>query len=381
MITRRKVLKIIGGGVILSATGLNGCAVLEGPSRSARVAWRNAGQESEFRRSALSYALLAPNPHNRQPWLVELVGEDALTLYCDLGRRLPATDPHDRQTTIGCGAFLELLKIAAAQDGYSTQLILFPEGENMQMLDSRPIAHVVFSKTSILPDPLFHHILTRRSNKNEYSSKKVLDKTMSRLVKQGESFGVAIDSTSETKRVSQLQALCWQAYATEANTREAYQESIDLMRFGPAEVAKNPDGITMDSRFLSMLNLTGMINRNTIADPISSAFQQSLEMYLEKINSTSTFLWLRNNGDTRLDEINAGRAYLRVNLQATKESLALHPISQALQEYPQMSQIHQSIHQLIGKGKRIQMFARVGYAPSVIATPRWGLNKHIKRPE
>ena len=132
MITRRKVLKLIGGGVILSATGLAGCAVLEGPSQSARVAWRNASQEPEFRRRALSYALLAPNPHNRQPWLVELVGEDSLTLYCDLARLLPATDPYDRQTTIGCGAFLELLTIAAAQDGYSTQLTLFPDGENMQ---------------------------------------------------------------------------------------------------------------------------------------------------------------------------------------------------------------------------------------------------------
>ena len=92
MITRRKVLKLIGGGVILSATGLAGCAVLEGPSQSARVAWRNASQEPEFRRRALSYALLAPNPHNRQPWLVELVGEDSLTLYCDLARLLPDND-------------------------------------------------------------------------------------------------------------------------------------------------------------------------------------------------------------------------------------------------------------------------------------------------
>jgi len=381
MIERRKTLKLIGGGVIFSAAGLSGCAVIKGPSQSARAAWRNAGQESEFRRRALSYALLAPNPHNRQPWQVKLVGEDALTLYCDLERRLPVTDPYDRQTTIGCGAFLELLTIAAAQDGYSTKIISFPEGENMQTLDSRPIAHVVFSKTLIQPDPLFQQILSRRSNKDDYSSKRVLETAMDRVAEQGAAFGVTIDSTSETKLISKLQELSWQAYAKEVNTRKAYQESIDLMRFGPAEVAKNPDGITMDSRFLSMLNLTGIMNRNSIADPSSSAFKQGLEMYQEKINSTSTFLWLTNNGDTRLDEINAGRAYLRVNLQATEQSLALHPVSQALQEYPEMSNIYQSMHQLIGKGKRIQMFARVGYAPSVKATPRWGLDKHIKRPE
>lgn len=115
MSSRRNVLKLIGGGVVVAATATGGFLAMNQPSRTARAPWREAGGYDEFRRRALSYALLAPNPHNRQPWLVRLDGDRGLTLFCDLQRRLPATDPMDRQITIGCGAFLELLAIAAAR--------------------------------------------------------------------------------------------------------------------------------------------------------------------------------------------------------------------------------------------------------------------------
>lgn len=102
---RRDVLKLIGGGAVVAATApLSGCSGV-GVSQAARGPWRNAGQYDDPRKRALSYALLAPNPHNRQPWLVRLEGADALTLQVDPARRLPATDPFDRQIVIGCGAF------------------------------------------------------------------------------------------------------------------------------------------------------------------------------------------------------------------------------------------------------------------------------------
>ena len=89
---------------------------------------------------ALSYAVLAPNPHNRQPWLVDLAEPDVATLYCDLDRRLPQTDPLDRQITIGLGCFLELFVLAAAQEGYASAISLFPQGSATPRLDARPVA-------------------------------------------------------------------------------------------------------------------------------------------------------------------------------------------------------------------------------------------------
>lgn len=101
MTSRRGVLKLIGGGVVLAAASAGGFIALNQPSVAAREAWRTAGQEAEYRRRFLSYALLAPNPHNRQPWLLRLIGQDSLALHGDLDRRLPVTDPSPASC---CGA-------------------------------------------------------------------------------------------------------------------------------------------------------------------------------------------------------------------------------------------------------------------------------------
>ena len=65
--SRRKTLGLIGGGTIVAATG--GIAVFaktRTPTK-ALAPWDMAGNYDDPRLRALSYALLAPNPHNRQP--------------------------------------------------------------------------------------------------------------------------------------------------------------------------------------------------------------------------------------------------------------------------------------------------------------------------
>jgi hypothetical protein len=104
---------------------------------------------------------------------VRLEGADALTLQVDLARRLPATDPFDRQIVIGCGAFLELLAIAAAEEGYRADIVAFPEGDDMKTLDARPVARVTLVAGASQRDPLAAHILARRSNKTVYEPREV----------------------------------------------------------------------------------------------------------------------------------------------------------------------------------------------------------------
>lgn len=57
------------------------------------------GWERDIRlRVFVSYAILAPSPHNVQPWRVKLTGPSALDLYVDPTRLLPETDPPYRGT-------------------------------------------------------------------------------------------------------------------------------------------------------------------------------------------------------------------------------------------------------------------------------------------
>ena len=379
MTSRRGVLKLIGGGVVLAAAGAGGFVALNQPSRAAREAWRVAGQETEYRRRFLSYALLAPNPHNRQPWLVQLEGDDALTLYVDLERRLPATDPVDRQIILGCGAFLELLRLAAAEEGYEAQITAFPDGapDMTGRLDARPVARVQFAPSAAKPDPLFAHVLARHTNREVYEARDVEPEKLAALVAAGSAFGLAAHTCGNDQTAEQLRDLTWRAHERESTTAYTMQESIDLMRFGPAEVARHRDGLSMEGPFLALGTLAGVVTPEALADPTSAAFKQGLDMYRPLAASARAFAWLTNDGATREGQLAAGRAYMRLTLEAVAQGLAVHPWSQALQEYPEIADLYAEVHALIGGGQTLQMLVRVGYAKPVPPAPRRGLEAHM----
>ena len=378
MPSRRRVLQLIGGGTVIAAAATGGLLYAGAPSKAAREPWRTAGQYEELRRRCLSYAILAPNPHNRQPWLVKLEGDDALTFYCDLDRRLPITDPFDRQITIGCGAFLELLSLAAAEEGYRLDITLFPDGEDMATLDARPIAHVVFIKDStIASDPLFAQVLARRSNKGVYKPIDVPQGALSALAETGSTFGATAKTVGNTELTEKLRDLTWRAHVREMTTQDAMQESVDLMRIGAREVAKNPDGIELEGPQFTAGKLFGLISPEALGDPESIAFKQGLDLYEAMAMSARAFGWIVTPDGSRAAQVNAGRAHVRLNLKATELGLGIHPWSQSLQEYPEMADLYTEVHTLLGTDQRIQMLFRIGYARPVIATPRWGLDTHL----
>ena len=93
-LSRRKTLALLGGGVILAATGALGSIATRKP-RTALLPWGQAGQGEDARHRALSWALLAPSPHNLQSWSVDLSVPGEARLFVDKRRLLPETDPFD----------------------------------------------------------------------------------------------------------------------------------------------------------------------------------------------------------------------------------------------------------------------------------------------
>ena len=93
------------------------------------------------------------------------------------------------------------------------------------------------------------------------------------------------------------------------------------------------------------------------------------------------FVWMVTPGNDRVTQVNAGRAYARLQLAATAQGLAMQPLSQALQEYVEQQKPYAEIHALAGAkapGETVQMWARVGYAPAVQPAPRRRLQDFIR---
>ena len=120
---RRSFIRLAGGGVIAASAA--GCSS-ELPAEAVQAWAGPSPQETDLRRWALGYAVLAPHSHNLQSWLVDLRQPGELLLRCDLTRLLPETDPFSRQIMMSHGTFLELLDIAARERGHRAQVELFP---------------------------------------------------------------------------------------------------------------------------------------------------------------------------------------------------------------------------------------------------------------
>ena len=376
---RRTIIRLLGGGVVVAATGA-AWALTRDPE-TARSPWFRAGEGSvDPRRRALSYAILAPNPHNRQPWLADLSVPGEITLTCQLDRRLVHTDPYDRQITIGLGAFLELLAMAAAHDGFSVDVDLFPQGEPTPRLDERPIARIRFIEDGgTVPDPLFASVLRRRTNRNVHDLSRPVPPKAIRTIADA-ARASAIDHTTDPGRVAGLRDLTWRAMLVEMTTPAPWRESLDLTRIGKAEINADPDGISLAGPMLEALYSVGLIDKDELMDPSSSVFRQQSDILKEPFDKTTAFLWLTTPGNTRADQIAAGRDYVRINLAATALGVAMQPLSQALQEFAEIAPLYAEMRAVLGvaPGQGLQMLTRIGYAQEPKPSPRWPYETRIR---
>jgi len=384
MTSRRKFMTILGGGIIVAAGGIGTWAATRDPA-AGRQPWLaakalEAGTSGDPRIFALSHAILAPNPHNRQPWIADLSTPGEITLYFDTARRLPETDPYDRQLTIGLGCFVELLAMAAAETGHRTEVTLFPDGEPQPELDGRPVAHIRLVADSAAPrDSLFAQVFSRHTNREAYDiARPVSAQTLDGIAGAARSARIAHATGAED--VAALRGLSWEAMEIEFRTYRTMKESVDLMRIGKAEIEANPDGISLAGSLMEGLSLLGMMNKDEMLDPNSTVFSQSLAAQKVQFDTAMAFLWLATPGNARADQIAAGRDYVRMHLAVTGAGLALQPFSQALQEYDEMTGKYGDMRTALGIGEHetLQMFVRLGYGPDIKSAPRWPLDTRIR---
>ena len=380
MVSRRMVLLAGGGAAVVLGAGMAGYA--HGPGLSRAVApWSGAGEGfDDPRLTALSYAILAPNSHNRQPWLFELRGEDTIDVFCDLDRRLPQTDPNDRQIVVSFGCMLELLSIAAAEAGYAAEVAGFPDGYPQGRLDDRRIATVRLVPRAASADPLFSQITERRSNKQAYdTARPVSQSDLDRLSAPFQGM-IKAGGTSDPNRVADFIETAKAGWLVEYGTDRTRRESIAVMRIGNRAVHENPDGIELPGIPMGLMNLAGIVTPETLDTPGSTAYDSGLSMYMNLIQATPSFIWLTSHDSSRAAQIEAGRAWVRLNLMAGEAGLSVHPLSQILQEFPEMAPHYKAIHEKLGVSAPgvVQMFARIGHATAPSApTPRWPLEAKL----
>lgn len=375
MAVSRRRLIIGAGATTLALAGGAGLWRVTRLPRTAANPWAlDDTRPADVRLDAFRHAILAPNPHNRQPWLIRLEGSDGALISCDLDRRLPETDPFDRQIIIGFGAFLELARITAAQRGVRMEIMPFPGGEPQPRLDTKPVARLRFIPDAATPrDPLFAAITRRRTTREVYDLTRPVPDSIARQISDG-------TYTIDPRQIAAIRAITMAGIKTEQMTPRTNMESVHLMRIGHDQVDANPDGISLTGPLMEALKLAGQLNHKALGDPTSSSFQTGIDMMQDIYGSIPAAVWIITPGNSRLDQLEAGRRHVRANLRATMLGVAMHPLSQSLQEYGEIAGLFKNVHDVLGAklNERVQMLVRIGYGPQVEPAPRWPMETRLR---
>lgn len=107
--------------------------------------------------------------------------------------------------------------------------------------------------------------------------------------------------------------------------------------------------------------LQGLVTLFPSLNKGEAASKQFITSTETSVNNTPAFAMIRSADNSRLSQVRSGMLYSRLVLSAHRLGLAIQPLSQVLEEYPEMSRLYSGIHRsYAADGETIQMLMRIG---------------------
>ncbi|QOV34052.1 nitroreductase family protein [Streptomyces ferrugineus] len=304
-------------------------------------------------------ATTAPSMHNAQPWHFRYVAaERLLLLRADLERAMPRSDPGNRALSIGCGAALLNLRVAAAHAGLTTDVRQLPEpGDPAQLAAVRLARPEETARVDDALARLYPAIRQRHTSRHPFDEKDIPDDVRTTLVEVAAAEEAVLlfpgawhaetlldlvhdaESRDATEPEGRVDLVRWTRLGTDADTAV---DGVPEYAFGP----RRRDGKAPWRDFAG---------RRPVADRGSTAFERRPHLAL-----------LSTPGDRPADWLHAGQALERILLEATLAGLATSLTSHPL-ESDDLRRLARD--PMAGRG-HVQMVLRLGYGPQGPATPR-----------
>ncbi|TGK03215.1 hypothetical protein EHQ53_12590 [Leptospira langatensis] len=333
---------------------------------------------------AIRIGISAPNPHNIQPWKFKILNDESALLYVDETRLLKETDPPFRQVHIGQGTFLEVLSLGATRLGYKAEISLFPEGKyTTKDIGKKPIAKIILRKQdAIVTEPISGFISERATKRSIYEGEDLTEQDFSAIRKDANirysELGFIPKSQSEVLRKQVISAMEVETY-----TYPKYEESRIWFRYNDSEMEKFKDGISM--RGFGVSGLRNLVARNFFLTPGKETWhsdankKSGMDIFASQVESSKGFAFIKTAKNEPLDWVQAGRDYARLHLSVTKNGFAMHPLSQILQEFPEMNELRTKFESSLKPGEKIQMLVRLGRSDYRFFSPRRDVEDFILR--
>jgi hypothetical protein len=323
-----------------------------------------------------SYAVLAPSSHNAQPWRLRLVDSDSVELFVDPERLLPCVDPKGRQTVMGHGAFVEAAAQSAAALGFRCRVQPFPDGAHEgDGLLTHPVARLRFEPAETPTDEGVLEVLRRRqTNKRPFEDRPIEPRHLQAIAAFGHQKGMVARTFVDSASRKAIAELCEGAMRVEVASEARNQELSKWFRLGSKE-RRAPDGFGLGQSGRTGVERwvaeTFFVSRKGMIPPDGSFAKVAVDQTAEQARSAPAFVALTTAHNSPVDQFEAGRAFLRMHLCATRFGIEMHPLSQATEEYDDMREVRRTLHRLVApKEHTVQMLVRLGYADPVEYAPR-----------
>lgn len=326
---------------------------------------------TDVRVQLISYGLLAASGHNMQPWRIKLDNTDrrVFYLYADSSRFTVEADPYARQLMISQGTFLEYISIGGEQTGLQTNIELFPEGSYEESnltdsMDSIPVAKVTVTETSPTDNTLFEAMYLPDTNRLAYQTTALTEEEKGKLKEINLDPDLTLEILKDDRNRNKIGEIVMEGIRIESGTERVMKEAERI--FHPNEYLKNKYsyGFSVEGQGSSGLRKHLMQGLVTIF-PSMNRGKASADLFIKagqtSVDHTPAFLLINSRDNSRINQVKSGMLYSRVILKAHNLGMVMQPLSQPLEEYPEMKHVYDQIHQeFTKKGDTIQMLVRIG---------------------
>lgn len=314
---------------------------------------------SEDLEEILYYGTLAPSSHNAQMWKIRIISPDTIEVLLDKDRTLSEVDPDNREALISLGAFMENITQAARIHGLNTEISLLAE----RPFDER-IVSIHFEKAveiSLEEGELLRRNLSLRDTvRSAFKKEPLRDEHVSFLLGQipGKAHYYPLGSSDGEYLVRGIIA----SNERQAERDKAQKELSRWIRFSGEEAAKTGDGLTPEMMGLKGISRWFVSHFFTTETVMKESFREKTGSTVRKqLENCSGFIILTSPANDPSSLIDQGMELERLWLKATETGVAIHPMSQMIEEDPWKSELKEKL-----RLKALpQMMLRVGYVDTL----------------
>lgn len=327
-------------------------------------------QYSDPRVSLTAVGLLAASNHNMQPWKIKLDNTDPMVfyLYADSTRRTVEVDPYSRQMMISQGTFLEYVAVAGEKTGWHTDINLFPNGEYDESIlaasmDLKPVAKITLSKAQPQDDKLYGAMFLPDTNREAYKQDKLTSKQVNALTSLSAQDGLTVKVYQDTADLAKIGGFAIQSATIEAGVTRVMDESNAIFR--PNEYLKDKYryGYSVEGQgstgFIKNI-MQGLVTIFPTLNTGKAASNNFINYTHASVANTPAYAMIVTDNNSRTAQVESGMLYSRLVLTGHVLGLAMQPLSQALEEYPEMKAPYDELKLAYAPDGTIQMLVRMG---------------------